>query len=87
MRFRRPLRKQGGQAMLEYALISATVVMGFAGAFALGGDQRVFGVIDAPTDNYYITLHFDGCSNKDVPDCANAVADKLGHVDAQVRDH
>ena len=83
---RRGLR-QRGQAMTEYALIAATVVMAFAAAFALGGDQRFFAKFDEPTDNYYITLHFSGCSTDSVPDCANAVADKLDHVDAQVRDH
>ena len=73
--------------MLEYALISATVVMAFAGAFALGMDKRFFDVFDAPVDNYNITLHFSGCPTADVPDCANAVADKIGHVDEQVAFH
>ena len=83
----RTARTKRGQAMLEYALISATVVMAFAGAAALGADKRFFDVFDAPTDDYYITLHFAGCPTPDVPDCLNAVADKLGHVDEQVRYH
>lgn len=74
---------QGGQALTEYALIAATVVLGFAAASALGVDKVWVDKINEPRDTYYVTLDFT-CPSK-VPDCLNAVADKLDDVNNKIQ--
>ncbi|MGI8609686.1 MAG: hypothetical protein ACR2MY_10745 [Candidatus Dormibacteria bacterium] len=52
----RRLRKQGGQAMLEYSLISATVVVAFAAASQMGFSDVFLHYIDNAQSTYNIQL-------------------------------
>ncbi|GAC1332769.1 MAG: hypothetical protein NVSMB17_12300 [Candidatus Dormibacteria bacterium] len=52
--------------MLEYALISATVVMAFAGASALGADKLWTRNLDDARNKDYLVLACD-------PDCLSAI--------------
>lgn len=57
---RRRLRRQGGQAMLEYSLIAATVVMGFAAAGALIPAGFWSNNLDEVRNNDYMVLGCEG---------------------------
>ena len=52
-------RSQRGQSLLEYSLISCTVVMAFAVAHQLGFSDRFAEQIDHSQDVYYIQIPND----------------------------
>ena len=67
------LRHQGGQAMLEYSLIAATVVMAFAGAAALTPSGFWTNNLDDVRNKDYLVLACD-------PDCiaaAKSINDRI----------
>jgi Flp pilus assembly pilin Flp len=75
-------KRQRGQAMLEYALITGTVVVGFAAASQLGVSQLWAEKIDQPRDTYFITLHFNCPSG--LADCAGGIADSIDAINNQI---
>jgi hypothetical protein len=75
-------RGQRGQAMLEYALITGTVIVGFAAAGQLGVSKLWVDKINQPRDTYFITLHF-GCPSG-LDDCGASIADSIDTLNTQI---
>ncbi|HEV3232202.1 MAG TPA: hypothetical protein VG245_08105 [Candidatus Dormibacteraeota bacterium] len=73
---------QRGQAMLEYALITGTVVVGFAAASQLGVSQLWVDKINEPRDTYFITLHFSCPSG--LADCPGSIADSIDAINNKI---
>lgn len=76
---RRKLRRrdQRGQSMLEYALVSGTVIMAFAVAYQLGFSDAWLRNLNDSTNAYYMTLPID------CVDGFNKCVDHLGDINFQ----
>lgn len=80
---------QAGQALIEYALISAAMVLCFAVAYDLGLSDGWAQSLDSARDGYYTTVDLNGhCPPPtDNHDCADSVVSGLDTVRDQLELH